>query len=501
MIDQPVKQTLKTVSFSFFLVLLLFTFPMSGQQKKPLEYQVSVNALVVPFFAVDGKGNPVYDIRADELELTVNGKSFKIDSFKRFQFDAADGKTTAAAKPKRVLFLIIDTVFTSKTGIRRGKEIACELVRKASPGDRFIVLLNAAVGGLRYLIGPENNAELLIKTIKGVREIPLHRATSFYQARGLPQVDSENRRFQRNRMSARMRNQADIRRFAHILGQFKYALKTISLPKIVFLISQGVGRESFQEEYSSGVPGDETVDPEQDIKRNFVFKTYLFDYFKRVAKSINFGGSVLYAIDPSPPKDYDDTMESGRMSLMFLAGESGGKYFAGRNTVKVVKQIKKTTAAYYEIYFTSASLTKEKMDIHLSCKRQGVRVHSLNHTEKDRSYRNMETVQKKIFGLNVVTGGEWSRMVGKVVRVKYKKTKKNNTADTVTVGMPQKMRNRPVDVFVFYIEPKTQKVDVSFASVQGAHPLHITMKQFKGKHRFFAVIEPVNTYCIYNKVE
>lgn len=506
MTKRPVINTWKTVWLIVFLFFSQLALILSGRQEQPLQYQLSVNAKIVPFFAVDGKGNPVYDIREDELVLSVNGAPYGIEGFKRFQFEAAEeagaGETAAVPrKPDRVVFLVLDTVFTSKRGIHRGKEIACELVQTAGPGDRFIVLENAAVGGLKYLIGPEKDTELLIKKIKSIREIPTHRASTSRQPPGLPQLDRENSMFTGDRISDVMRNQADIRRFAHILGQFKYALKTISLPKIVFLISEGVAKKSFQEDFKSGGSVDDSENPEEDIKNTMVFNTFLFSYFKRVARAINAGGSVLYAIDPAPLKDYDDSDESGRMSLMFLAGESGGKYFTGRNTDGVVRQVRKTTAAYYEIFFTFDSKILEKMEIRLECKREGVRLHSLNHAERDREYRNMGAVQKKIFGLNLVTGGEWSRMVGKVVRVKYNKSSKANNAETVTLRMPEKLRGVPVDVFVFYIEPKTQKVDVSFAEVQGNDPLHLTVKKAEGRDRYFAVIEPVNTYCIYNKVE
>jgi len=508
MTKHSVIYTWKKAWISIFLVLFQFILILSGQQKDSLQYQVSVNAHVVPFFAVDGKGNPVYDIQPDDLVLKVNGKLYKIEGFKRFQFDtAADSGaiTVTTRKPDRVVFLLIDTVFTSKTGIHRGKKIACELVRKAGLSDRFIVLENAAVGGLKYLIGPEKDADSLIKKIKTIREIPTHRARTPYRSPGLPQLDRENRIQRSDQISAAMRNQADIHRFAHILEQFKYALKTISSPKVVFLISEGVAKKSFQEEFNISNPDNESDDPKEDIKEDIkntlVFNAYLFNYFKRVARAINFGGSVLYAINPAPLKPYDDTEESGRMSLMFLAGESGGKYFAGRDTDGIVQQVKKTTTAYYELYFTSDNETMERMKIQLKCKRGDVRIHSLIHTEKNRSYRNMKVVQKKIFGLNIVTGGEWSRMVGKVVRVKYKKSRKNENTDTVTLRMPEKMINVPVDVLVFYIEPKTQKVEVSFTTIKGNDPLHLTMKQAKGKDRFFAIIELEKTYCIYNKIE
>lgn len=466
--------------------------------KQELRYYVQIDAQVVPFFVVDLKGNPVYNISEEEIELLVNGKSIKALDFKHFQFDTP----TAVPKEKepiRIIFIIIDTVFTGKVGIHRAKNIASELVKKANSDDRFIVLLNTPGGGLKYLIGPEKDAGILQMKIKSISEIPLsrHRKKSF----SAEQPIGEKYR-QIEKRSTMMQNQADVQRFAYILEQFKYALKTINLPKVVFLISEGFSNESFREDLEKECQGDAVGCSSKDgLRKTTVFKTYLFDYFKKIAKSINYGGSVLYSIDPAPSRDYDDTDISGDMSLMLMASESGGQYFKGRDTNKVVQLIKKTTSAYYELYFTPDKETLEKMKIQIKCKRDGVRVHSIYHTEKDKSYKSMETVQKKIFALNVVTGGEWSRMVGKVVKVKYKKTEEEKNVDTVTLRMPDKMKDQKVDVFVFNIEPKTQKVNVSFASVVAGDPLKLNIKRVKGKHRYFAVIEPINTYCVYNKVD
>lgn len=71
----------------FILLLLLGTGVFIwAQNQDSLEYEVTVKAMVVPVFAVDGKGNPIHDLKQDELRLFVNGKPSKIAFFTRYDF-------------------------------------------------------------------------------------------------------------------------------------------------------------------------------------------------------------------------------------------------------------------------------------------------------------------------------------------------------------------------------------------------------------------------------
>ena len=73
---------LKTIIILIFLFLLLFCasdLPAQAQaqakdDQERLKYQVSVEAQLVPIFAVDKKGNPVFDLKPDELILYADGK-------------------------------------------------------------------------------------------------------------------------------------------------------------------------------------------------------------------------------------------------------------------------------------------------------------------------------------------------------------------------------------------------------------------------------------------
>ncbi|NIM18315.1 MAG: hypothetical protein GTO45_40565 [Candidatus Aminicenantes bacterium] len=77
----------KCLEFCFISLLVFVTFfspfPLTAQtnreqEHKPLHYDLSVKALQVPFVVVDSRGRPVFDLKQEELELVVNGKSVDI---------------------------------------------------------------------------------------------------------------------------------------------------------------------------------------------------------------------------------------------------------------------------------------------------------------------------------------------------------------------------------------------------------------------------------------
>jgi len=125
----------------------------------------------------------------------------------------------------------------------------------------------------------------------------------------------------------------------------------------------------------------------------------------------------------------------------------------------------------------------KKVDIKLKCKRKDVKVNTFKQTERSKPYFNMDPMEKKVFALNMVTGGSWSRIKGKVVRIKYKKSKSkkpgNDSALTIDISLPEKMKNRQLDIFAIQMDPRNRKVDISMANRTVDHQVELTIKKRK----------------------
>ncbi len=109
--------------YLFLAILLSFTMNFLFSQNKDnsyndqLKYNIEVNAQVIPFFAVDTKGNPVFDIEEKDIELIINRKTHPFTSFSRYKFQSeqplSKNRTFDKTKvyPERYVFIIIDKIF------------------------------------------------------------------------------------------------------------------------------------------------------------------------------------------------------------------------------------------------------------------------------------------------------------------------------------------------------------------------------------------------------
>jgi VWFA-related protein len=534
--------------YILFLLLVFFSFlsmPAGGRQDQaehePLTYDVSVSAVLVPVFAIDSKGNPVHDLKQEELELYINGKQVEF-LLNRYQFDETLKTDKEASDPdqykreRRVVFIILDAIFNSLEGFKRGKEIAAKLIKERTSDDHYIVLQLTPTSGLDYIAGPEPGSEELIEKIGKIslkkrlwrdnlfskKRMPDNITYGTEDPREDPLAQGRFGRMREvNVRMEKMQYMATVKRFGFLLSQFQHAMNTITNPKLVFLISEGVSRSAME---SGEVPGEEGSSSGAEITQDS-WSVNTFDgtfraavqytghisnfhlkYLTEVAKSINRGGSVLYTINPKLQQGVLDDNESGEMSLNYVARESGGKYFQGAKVEKVVEDIKQTTAAYYELTFNAGAIKGKEMRLKINCKREGVQVHSLKYAASATPYRKMNKVQKKIFALNVVTGGTWSRMTGTVKQVPFRrfkpKTDEKSQIRLVRFAIPKEMQNRKADLFLIESDPKTNnvKIQVKHKTLKEQEQLQLKLDLSGKMHQFVAFIEPKNAYCIFNRI-
>lgn len=496
-------------------------------EEDPVTHNVSVNVMLIPAFAVDADGNPVFDLEKEDFEIYADGSPVNITQFIPFNFqhrqetiEKVKEKVTAK-QPSRAVFIIIDSVFNSFFGYRRAKKIAVDVIENGSPEDMFIVLENRAVGGPRHVAGPDENRESIIKKInelkfpagKWDKNLHLTREWNYeadtdtfdpvHNASSLEDLSNKSKYLEK------LTYKTQVQHFSNFLTRFKYAMKTMKRPKVVFLISEGIAKGAFktlEEPEEVGHYWKFTLAFIRTEKRvseqNETREMRLFKDLYNVVKAINEGGSILYTINPGKIKHDDE--DSGEMSLKFLAHESGGQYLAGSVAEKLIKRVKKSTAAYYELVFSPTPDMGKKIDLEVKCKRKGVKVNSFRETERSRPYLAMEPVEKKLFALNTVTGGSWSRMMGKVVRIKYKRLRTersgNETYSLIEIPLPQKMKDRSLDMFLVQINPETKKANVEMLTQPVKDRANMAIRKQDSSREFFVIIEPTFTYCIYNQV-
>jgi hypothetical protein len=290
------------------------------------------------------------------------------------------------------------------------------------------------------------------------------------------------------------------------MSNLQYILKTIDTPKLVFLISEGIASNAFKTEDTAMeyvVPSNSVLVEDEKIAddEKQYYSPFLFKYLKKIVKSINYGGSVIHVINPRRLNDTNDDGLSGEMSLRYLARESGGQYFAGSDTDNVVKRIIKTSSSFYQMVFYINTKEDQDFKIDIKCKRRGVIVKTILYADSNRNYQQMDKVQKKMFALNIIKGGNWSRNQGKIMRIGYKKgTNKDKNAFTLHVPLPNQMKNKKLDMFLITLDEKNQRIGMEIVSKTAKDWINLKINYKKNKKQFFVIIEPRGTYCIYNSI-
>lgn len=504
----------------------------------PEKHSVSVDAVTFPVFAVDAAGNPVFNLKKHDFLFTVNGKpvDFQLLAYQPEPTAPTAEKTTVettvetTAKPEapqmarpqnRVIILVLDSMFNTKKGFKRSKAFLKETITTAYPGETFIVLENAPKGGMRSIAGPTNNRDELLTAVDKLKWYPeKYRKFLFIKAKHSldplfkrdyfdvshgPEIgasykhtghdgayfDKVNKQIEHSKkMIYGSMYREKLKAFGKALSQFKYVLQTINYPKIVFLISEGVAEETIWARKKSNL---------KDMSQEEISKKFYFHYLRQIITSINASGTVLYTISPKAGTgNKNQTPNLDEVSLEYLANKSGGKYFKGADIEKVAEKIKQNTSAYYELVFTRRGKMAKRQAIDIKCKRDGITLYSPRYNERSKRYNEMEPVQKKVFAHNLIIGGNWSRMIGKVRKVTYQKMKTKPGSWSIAIAIPEKMKRRKADMFLIIIDTKTGSVNIALKSKVLAEQETITLTTAKGKAYYFAIIDPVTTYCIYS---
>jgi len=530
MFKRSIKSGIILFSYFFFVFsLLIVGIPES--EHEPLSYNVQVNAQVVPIFAVDDNGNPVFDLKEDEIVLYINKKPYPLLGFSAYKVshsahpkqekitdrvsknetDIEVPKETATSRqsqklnsPERINFIILDGVANSKSGIRNAKKLAKKLILSGSPNDGFIILKATAGSGLQYVIGPEKRKAKLLAELDRIYLDPswillvparaVGRVSLFEHvtATSKPNKNVLNEMpFQLRRMSRReskniaLEYRSAVGRFSRSLEDLKYALKSIRLPKTVFLVSGAVQDISGDAKY---------------LRQDIGHIQHYYESMKKAAVEINKGGSLLYMINPIP-----DIYKIKR-AISIMSKVSNAKCIFGPNVDSVLKKLKNNTSAYYEAAFSVTPKLGDKFRIKVKCKRKGVTLNTLEYGEKFVPYVNMENIQKELFALNVVIGGSWSRIIGKISKATYKKTeefrKKKNTIKKVIVNLPQDFKGKYLDVFILNLEPETLQADFETKQlkVEKKDSLTLEVEAQKKKNQYIVLIEPENTFCLFTPI-
>ncbi|HEY2294766.1 MAG TPA: hypothetical protein VGM86_29030 [Thermoanaerobaculia bacterium] len=419
------------VAFAAALALASAASSQSPAPPKVAGETVNVEVKIVPFYAVDAQGNPVYDLRQDEVELRVGGAPVPVESFDRYVIQSGRAGSQASPltpTPSRSVFFLFDQAFSSFTGFNTDKRLAARMVQSWPGGDRLFLMVHGTAAGIERKLGPvppdaEGKKELLaaIEALQPeVRRLELQentnadfgpstgRASRGVVASAAPQ---DQRASVNDGIQGSVRNEYHnvARDFAGSLGDFAAELRRISGPKLLVLFSQGMDSDLyFVGNNGLKVYSDESV--EVDSRR----APPLVDRFRQPLAALAESGTVLLFVntDRGPEDDADAV-------LHHMAQTAGGLYVEGRDPRELEQRIAGSTTAYYEAGFHPAAslLQRDSAAVEVAVRRPGVKVWAPAAVRTRESYLDLSALEKRRMVIDLLSGGPAAQRANDPVRL------------------------------------------------------------------------------------
>ena len=396
---------------------------------------INVEVKIVPFYAVDSQGNPVTDLRSEEIELRVGGVAVPVESFDRYVIGAGSGagasgtagggRSAPAPIPPRNIFLLFDTAFSSFGGFNTDKRLAERMLEGWPAGDRLTLMVHGTRAGLERRLGPvaagaEGKREILaaIEALQpeirrvGLQKVPQddfgpngERAGRNAAGLSIPQ-EQIHAAWDGLQGGARGEYIGVARTFASSLETFATELRRVPGPKLLLVFSQGMD-DTLYFEGDNGIK----VGTDESIVVDTRRAPPLVDRFREPLAAL--AGSGTMSMFVNTDRNMNDE------PLRDMARTSGGLYFEGRDPRELEARVAGSTSAYYEVGFrpTGPMLAATTAGVAIAVRRPGVRAWSPTSLRLREPYRELTADAKRAMVIDVVAGGPAAQNAHSAVRL------------------------------------------------------------------------------------
>ena len=479
-------------------LMLWVVTPLVGQEqaKEPIKHRVRVSAQIVPLFAIEKSGSPVIDLKGEDLVLYVNGKEVPIDYLIKSEYlwttekknEARPSLKAEASTTRRLIFIIMDSLFNSRYGINRMKTISKEIIKQGKPGDFFILLGINKLGGLYHLAGPKPRDSALlnvvdqikfdldIKSLRARRIIPPPPPPSSGNATRRPEVVDPD-------VGTGDRSQAAmytlrVEKYFESLQAMKYLMMKYLQPKLVFLLSEGIKEARY-----GGT----------DLLR-----------VNLIIKEMNQAGAMIFTINPGRIRSFMDT-DSGKSFLSHVARQSGGEFYENQRIDKVVKKLDNTNRSYYEMVFHLVD-KQEKGDLKIEVKslRPGLKILVPQQATNYQRFSQMSAYGREFFIVDLIEGGRWSQLVSDVKDIPFeisvKEERGSSLAYTLLVDIPSPLVTTHSDIYIVRLQ-KNQRTRIHHYKKSLKEKEKLKIMGRIGEHFYFVIHEPRANVTLFAKVK
>jgi hypothetical protein len=410
---------------SFFLLLMSLVLSVSAfaaprpAVSKPNGETVDVEIKIVPFYAVDAEGKPVWDLQSNEVELKVGGKTMFVDTFDGPAAPGGAERTGSnGLRPaSRNVIFFIDSAFTSPSAFRNSIQIAQKLVGEVPEGDRLSLMTHSVGKGLEKKLGPVPadrkgkarfldalaalNPEIRRLNTNPVDDLPPVTQVTHNGQNGIRediptsqfmgQIDSMQE-FGRSEYMALARGLADSLDFTAA------ELRHQRGPKLLLVFWQGLDSDLY-------FTGDIGLKPGSSASTSYGGQrtSGLLLQYAAPLQALAESGAMTVFVNASAPTAVGHDAEG---VMRHIAQTAGAAYTSGADPRQVEGQIAATTAAYYEAgFYLKGEPTTVRESVEVVVKRPGVRAWAPSVLKVRETYESLTAYEKQLLILGLVANG------------------------------------------------------------------------------------------------
>lgn len=474
---------------------------------------IDVEIRLVPFYAVDEDGKPVFDLKQEEVELRLDGKPVAIDTFDaHVREESASGEKKEKRKgPRRHVVLFFDTAFSSPRGFETGQDFAAKTIGKLPETDLLYLVTHDFGSGLRQRLGPlaassSGKNKMLAEIAKLKPEIGHITAETDFSMemvgrgsgtrRGAPSgqkmtVDEPLRTTQQAQLEGTARSLAES--LQTLADQFQ----RIHDPKLLVFLSQGIDPLLYW--HGSDLKLGSSVAETTLVVKGQQF-TGIHKLFEKPLQQLADSGAMSLYVN------VDDQANRQRIndhSMQHMARASGGLYLGGVDAAMVSDRFTRSTTAYYEAGFYMSGdpkLSRAKLEVVVN--RPGVRTWSAGAIKTRETWRGLSEEARRLLIVDLVEGESRARRPVKLTlenlpgNVQGGRTAAGTTLLQFQAGWPQELAGRKVDLYNVLLEPTRRAGSpnvLRFDRQEGTSPADKIAMELPGKTAYvwgIVAIEP-----------
>jgi hypothetical protein len=372
---------------------------------------VEVNIRIVPFCAVDAESKPIYDLRPEEVELRIGGKAVPIDVLDRPPAppEGATGRgSRALSGPPRSVVFLLDSAFTSPSGLRNARLVAEKLLRDIPEGQRLSLWIHSASRGLEQRVAPVNGdargrarfLDALGKVMPETGRLVTDGGEPLQLVRGRADRAGAQLNGAIDAIQAASRSEYEgiARELAGSLDFMAAELRHLRGPKLFLVFWQGLDPDLFFEGDIGFKPGsDESMVVGGQRFSGVVTR------FTAPLQAIGDSGAMTVFVNASAPEGVGSDADG---PIRHMARTAGAVYVGGTDVQGVEERIAAATGACYEAgFYIQASSTDAREAVEIAVQRPGARAWAPAALRLRETWATLTATEKKLLIVDLVAGG------------------------------------------------------------------------------------------------